>query len=50
MKKDRCDSMKQNPPESTQVHNLWSDWGLKFEKPGTRRFTAKPDCWRKIFK
>ena len=38
------------PPESTPVHNLWSDWGLKFEKPGARRFTAKPDCWRKILK
>ena len=50
MKKDRCESTKQNPPESTQVHNLWPDWGLQSEKLGVHRFTAKPDCWRKIFK
>lgn len=47
MRKDRRESKKQTPSESTQVHNPWSDWRPNFEKPGAHRFTAKPDCWEK---
>lgn len=47
MRKDRRESEKQTPSESTQVHNPWSDWRPNFEKPGAHRFTAKPDCREK---
>lgn len=48
MRKDRLKSKMQTSPESTQVHNLRSDWGPKLEKPGAHRFTANPECWEYV--